>query len=232
MGARYRLVSIDLCPFVQRSVIALHEKGVPFELETVDLAEKPGWFSALSPRGKVPLLVIDDGEALFESAVINEYLDEVAGGPTLLPEEPLLRARSRMWIEFSSTTLLELWRASVAVDELAARQHGAVAAEQLRRLSAEVRGTYFLGSDPSLVDVAVAPALLRAQWMHQLAPELGLLPVGSSAQGYAARLLDRKSVKASISPGMKERFLAYLRGQRGPGREVSPGWFGRLAAGR
>ena len=74
------LVSFDLCPYVQRAAIALAEKGVPFERLDVDLSAKPAWFLALSPLGKTPVLSVD-GEALFESAVICDYLDE-----TLLPQ--------------------------------------------------------------------------------------------------------------------------------------------------
>ena len=63
------LISHDLCPYVQRAVIALTEKGVAFDKEYVDLANKPDWFKAMSPLGKVPLLKVGD-EVIFESAVI------------------------------------------------------------------------------------------------------------------------------------------------------------------
>jgi glutathione S-transferase len=72
---RLELVSHALCPYVQRAVIALTEKGIPFTRTVVDLADKPDWFTALSPLGKVPLLKVD-GAVLFESAVICDYLDE------------------------------------------------------------------------------------------------------------------------------------------------------------
>jgi len=60
-------VSHTLCPYVQRAVITLHEKQIPHEREYVDLAQKPAWFLALSPLGKVPLLLVGD-TGLFESA--------------------------------------------------------------------------------------------------------------------------------------------------------------------
>ncbi|MDH3236478.1 MAG: glutathione S-transferase N-terminal domain-containing protein, partial [Alphaproteobacteria bacterium] len=69
------LVSHHLCPYVQRAAIALAEKAVEFERIYIDLANKPDWFRALSPLGKVPVLKVDD-RALFESAVILEYLEE------------------------------------------------------------------------------------------------------------------------------------------------------------
>src|SRR6187455_154498 len=71
------LISHKLCPYVQRAVIALHEKGVPFERIDIDLANKPDWFLKISPLGKVPVLRVasDEGEvALFESNVICEYI--------------------------------------------------------------------------------------------------------------------------------------------------------------
>lgn len=93
-----KLVSFDLCPYVQRAAIVLAEKGVPFERITIDLADKPNWFIALSPLGKVPLLQVGD-TVLFESAPIVEYLDEVYS-PRLHPAAALDRARHRAWIEF------------------------------------------------------------------------------------------------------------------------------------
>ena len=52
------LVSHKLCPYVQRAVIALTEKGVPFRRVDVDLANKPDWFKAVSPLGKTPVLLV------------------------------------------------------------------------------------------------------------------------------------------------------------------------------
>ena len=70
MAAALKLISHKLCPYVQRAVIALNEKGVPFERIDIDLANKPDWFLKISPLGKVPVLLVAtaDGEAaLFES---------------------------------------------------------------------------------------------------------------------------------------------------------------------
>lgn len=67
-----KLVSFTTCPFVQRATLILLEKDVSFETEHISLANKPPWFLALSPRGKVPLLLVDGGVALFESQAICE----------------------------------------------------------------------------------------------------------------------------------------------------------------
>ena len=74
------LVSFKLCPFVQRSVITLKRKAAPYSIRYVDLADPPDWFLALSPARKVSLLVVDGTDVVFESAVINEFVDEVTPG--------------------------------------------------------------------------------------------------------------------------------------------------------
>src|SRR5215467_2696735 len=80
MAAPLKLISHKLCPYVQRAVIALTEKGVPFERIDIDLANKPDWFLKISPLGKTPVLVVGD-HAIFESAVILKYLEETQVEP-------------------------------------------------------------------------------------------------------------------------------------------------------
>ena len=109
-----KLVSFILCPYVQRAVIALREKGVAFELDYVDLDHPPPWFTQISPLGKVPLLRVD-GETVFESSVILDYLDEVYP-PRLHPENALKRARHKAWIEFGSELLRQQHTLAMAGD--------------------------------------------------------------------------------------------------------------------
>src|SRR4051812_8262376 len=104
---KLKLISHKLCPYVQRAVISLTEKGVPFERIHVDLSNKPDWFKAISPVGKTSVLLVGD-KAIFESAVILEYLEETQPNP-LHPGDPLARAEHRAWIEFGSAILNEIW---------------------------------------------------------------------------------------------------------------------------
>ena len=60
MAASLKLISHKLCPYVQRAVIALTEKGIPFERVDIDLADKPDWFLKISPLGKMPVLLVGD----------------------------------------------------------------------------------------------------------------------------------------------------------------------------
>jgi Glutathione S-transferase len=107
------LISFPLCPYVQRSIITLLHKQVGFTLTHIDLAHKPEWFLALSPMGKVPCLKIDEHTVLFESQVINEYLDETIA-PALHPADPLKRAQHRAWIAFGSEILNDQFQMMIA----------------------------------------------------------------------------------------------------------------------
>lgn len=117
MNADLTLVSIPLCPYVQRAAIVLAEKGVPFERRYVDLAERPDWFTTVSPLGKVPLLMVGD-DVLFESSPIVEYLEETEGS-TLHPLKPIDRARHRAWMEFGSAILADIWTVETTADQKA-----------------------------------------------------------------------------------------------------------------
>ena len=85
------------------------EKEIPFELTEVDLRNKPDWFLAVSPYGKVPVIV-DDGQTIYESAIINEYLDEKYISIPMMPEEPVERAKARIWMDYCTNKYLTLSR--------------------------------------------------------------------------------------------------------------------------
>ncbi|HRE19997.1 MAG TPA: glutathione S-transferase family protein [Rhabdaerophilum sp.] len=103
MPQHITLVSQVLCPYVQRIAIALAEKGVAHDRLTVDLANKPGWFLALSPLGRTPVLRVSEA-ALFESTAILEFLEETQPQP-LHPADPVERARHRAWMGFGTECL-------------------------------------------------------------------------------------------------------------------------------
>lgn len=233
----YKLVSFKLCPFVQRAVITLQEKGVPHELEYIDLAAKPDWFVALSPLGRVPLLVVDGKTALFESAVISEYLDETTPGRRLHPEDPLRRAHNRMWIEFVSSLLADQYRMQIAPDEAGARRELAALHEKLGRLDRELAarpepGDFWNGPAFSLVDAAVAPLLQRAGWTANAVPGFDPVEGHSRVRAWQAALLARESVQRSTVEDIVDLYLAFLRRPLANGQDshgVRPGFLGSRA---
>src|SRR5512142_1474674 len=105
MVHRLKLVSFDICPYVERSRIVLLEKGLPHELEFIDLANKPAWFLEISPMGRVPVLLVDD-RPVFESMVINELVNELQPEPPLFPQDPIGRAEGRGWIVFANDVIM------------------------------------------------------------------------------------------------------------------------------
>jgi glutathione S-transferase len=91
---KLEIISSKSCPFAQRSRMVLLEKGIDFDFTEIDLDNKPDWFLKVSPYSKVPV-IRHNGAVIWESAVINEYLDEVFPEPPLLPHDPVARASAQ-----------------------------------------------------------------------------------------------------------------------------------------
>ncbi|EYD76169.1 Glutathione S-transferase [Rubellimicrobium mesophilum DSM 19309] len=210
---RLELVSHALCPYVQRAVIALTEKGVPFTRTIVDLDSKPAWFTAISPLGKVPLLRVGDA-VLFESAVICDYLDETLE-PRLHPADPLERARHRAWIEFASTVLNDIWRLYTAADEAgfdARRTDLAARFDQIEAILGE--GPWFGGKSFSLVDAAFGP-VFRYFDVFDGFVDLGLFDGRPKVHAWRLGLAARASVQGAVAPDYPERLHAFVVRQGG-----------------
>ena len=183
-------------------------------------------FRSLSPLGKVPLLLVGEDTVLFESAPINEYLDEVTGSPRLQAEDPLTKARDRAWIEFTSALLGEHWRMYASADQAAALSAREALVRRLQILERDFGdGPLWRGSVMSLVDAAAAPLLQRIVWTDQIAPAHAMLDDLPKVAAWAKALLGRRSVQRSTVPDIRERFAAYVRRPRADG---PPGWLGSL----
>jgi glutathione S-transferase len=161
--ANIRLFSARACPFAHRTRLVLAHKRVEFELVEIDLQNKPAWFdSRVSGYGKVPALEHGDVR-IWESAVINEYIDEVFPEPKLLPSAPSKRAAARIWIDYANTRFAPAFgkflRAQASADQSTARTELADALAHIERGFAQssADGPFFLGASPSLVDFALYP---------------------------------------------------------------------------
>lgn len=199
------LISFEACPFVQRAAILLQEQGREFETKYIDLANKPDWFLAISPSGKVPVLNVDD-TPIFESAVILEYLDETATTGRLLPQDPIERAQQRMWISYISNIMAKAWRLQAANDESTARELVA----ELRGHFAELSGA--MGAGPlwggetfTMVDAAIAPILQRLTWAEKLEPSLEVFAGLELIETWRDTLLQRRTTTSSIVPDLEQR---------------------------
>lgn len=201
----YRLISFDICPFVQRAAIMLRAKGVDYDLEYIDLRDKPQWFLELSPLGKVPLLEVDGETILFESQVIAEYLDET-NAPSMHPDQPLARAKDRALIELVSNALGWTYGASTTADEDDAREKMGKVRGVLERLvtTRDDAGPFFHGDTLSIVDAAAAPLLQRANWADEIGG-FGLFDAVPDARAWLSALQEHPAVRASTVDDIRDR---------------------------
>jgi len=194
--APLKLVSHKLCPYVQRAVIALTEKGVAFDRIDVDLANKPDWFLKVSPLGKTPLLLVGD-TAIFESAVILEYLEETQARP-LHPADPLQRAEHRGWIEFGSAVLNDIAGLYSAADETAFNAKVSQLEARFARLETRVvAAPWFDGERFSLVDAVFAPVFRYFDLFDNIG-DFGILGGKPKLARWRNGLAARPSVRSAV----------------------------------
>jgi glutathione S-transferase len=202
MAHRLKLVSFDLCPYVERSRIVLLEKDVPHEVEFIDLANKPAWFLAISPMGRVPVLLVDD-RPIFESMIINELLEELHPRPPLFPGDAVAKAEARSWIVFANDVLFAGTLPAMTAlaggytGDALAKPLGAIR-DGLAKLEPQVAaagGPYFQGKAFTLVDAAYAPFFRRWREAERWGgAETRLLAGFPAVSAWAEALLSRPSV--------------------------------------
>ena len=176
-----KLYSYEACPYAQRTQIALLEKQLDYELIEVDLYDRPSWWADLSPYGKVPLL--KHGNAVvYESAIINEYLEDYFIDVPLLPADAFGRAKARIWMAYCDSHFMP------ACHKLIEDRHDDSQQSENRKKLSDVflfmergicelsDGPYWMGEQFTLVDVQYAPfferfrcyeTLWHAQWPRE-----------------------------------------------------------------
>jgi glutathione S-transferase len=196
MAVPLELISHKLCPYVQRAVIALSEKGVAFERIDVDLANKPDWFLAISPLGKTPVLQVG-AAAIFESAVILEYLEETQPKP-LHPADALARAEHRGWIEFGSAVLNDIAGFYAAPDEATFSAKTSQLEQRFARLETRVAAApWFDGESFSLVDAVFGPVFRYFDVFDDIA-DFGILAGKPKLKRWREALAARPSVRTAV----------------------------------
>jgi glutathione S-transferase len=207
-NTRLTLISHHLCPYVQRAVIALTEKSVPFDRIDIDLAAKPDWFLALSPLGKTPVLKV--GEVpVFESAVMLEYLEDTVR-PALHPADPLERAHHRGWIEFASTVLNGIGTLYSAPDASAFAKAAEALKARFGQLEAALGdGPWFAGRSFGLVDAAFGPVFRYFDLFDRIG-EFGILTGLPKVAAWRQALSQRPSVRKAVAPDYELRLLDFL----------------------
>ena len=209
MSNQLLLISHLLCPYVQRVAIVLAEKNIAFERRDVDLAHKPGWFLAISPLGKTPVLLAGE-QSLFESAAICEYLDETAL-PRLHPDSPIERAKHRAWMQFGSELLNAIAGLYSAPDDVGLLAKAGDVRNRLQQLEAVLTdGPYFSGARFCMVDAVFGP-VFRYFDVFESIGGLEFFATTPRVSQWRARLARRQSVISAVRPDYATLLHAFLR---------------------
>jgi len=197
------LYSGTTCPFSQRCRFVLFEKGMDFEIRDVDLYNKPEDISIMNPYGQVPILVERD-LILYESNIINEYIDERFPHPQLMPADPVMRARARLFLFNFERELF------VHVQMLERRDHQKDTGRLMEKARLQIRdrltqltpifmkNKYMLGDDFSMLDVAIAPLLWRLDHYGIEMPK-----TAAPLLRYAERIFSRPAYIEALTPSEK-----------------------------
>jgi RNA polymerase-associated protein len=192
------LYSGTTCPFSQRCRIVLYEKGMDFQITDVDLFNKPEDLAVMNPYNRVPVLVERD-LVLYESNIINEYIDDRFPHPQLMPADPVMRARARLFLYRFENELF------CHVDTLEKGSPKTVdKARQIIRDNLTViapvfaKQKYMLGEEFSMLDVAIAPLLWRLEHYGIELPRQAA-PLAK----YAERLFSRPAFIDAMTPSEK-----------------------------
>jgi len=198
-----KLYDFKSSPNCQRVKIVLAEKNLPYDIAPIDLRaheQKTPEYLKLNPYGKVPVLT-DDATVLYESLIINEYLDEKYPDPPLMPKDPAKRAKARILIDYGMAHFdapyqrlrMELMKDSKEQNQQVIAGAKAELKKLLQRLEDEIGDQDYLLGDFSLVDADLLPRFTRLEGF-------GVLPDGSFPRlgKYLERVKARPSVKALV----------------------------------
>lgn len=212
---KLELISFKLCPFVQRAVITLLEKNVDFDITYIDLSNPPAWFAEVSPLGKVPVLKVGD-EVLFESSVIQEYVDEITP-PSSHPADPLIKAKNRAWISFGGELMGMGGLHGLVMEKDPGKWRAIVDGMQdlLTKLEEVHSGAdYFNGAEFNLIDAAYAPVFSRLALMKDLCG-VDVLAKTPKLQAWQQNLINRVCVKDSVVTEFNDLYLGMVKNADG-----------------
>jgi len=203
-----KLISFTLCPYVQRARITLLEKKLEHTVEYIDLDMPPDWFFDVSPLEKVPVLLVD-GEAVFESMVICDFVDEISPS-SLYSDVPLVKAQQRAWIALGDSILSSVYDLMFASEETRFKQAKASIIDKLDLLEEGLDADpFYAGQQFGMVDVAYAP-LFRYLIGISSVFDIDFFADTPNLHAWAKACLDYPAVKDSVVDSYQAEFLVYI----------------------
>ena len=193
-----QLYSGTTCPFSHRCRFVLYEKGMDFQVIDVDLYNKPEDIAVMNPYNRLPVLVERD-LILYESNIINEYIDERFPHPQLMPADPVMRARARLMLFNMEVELFSQIDALESGKDKPMEQARQQVADRLVELAPVfTKTTHMLGDDFTMLDVAIAPLLWR---LDHYGIKLG--KTAAPLMKYAERIFSRPAFIEALTPSEK-----------------------------
>ena len=192
------LYSGTTCPFSQRCRIVLYEKGMDFQIIDVDILNKPEDLAAMNPYNKVPVLVERD-LILHEANIINEYIDERFPHPQLMPADPVMRGRTRLFLHRFEQELFSHIDAIENGNSKVADKARVTIRDNLSQIAPLfVKQKFMLGEEFSMLDVAIAPLLWRLDHYGIVLPKQAV-----ALLKYAERLFTRPAFIEALTASEK-----------------------------
>ena len=204
-----KLISFTICPYVQRAMIVLNEKNIPFDIEYIDLSAPPPEFYDISPLEKVPVLLVDE-KPLFESMVICDYIDEITSG-SLYPADSFEKAMNRSWLEFGNEILNITFNFLRETDPKKFNHLKETLIDRFEILEEEfTNGDYFNGKDFAMIDAVYAP-IFRYHQRIAMIKDYEIFEDAPNIKAWGDRLLARPSVVNSIPESYKEDIAKHFK---------------------
>jgi len=192
------LYSGNTCPFSQRCRIVLYEKGMDFQINDVDLYNKPEELAEMNPYNRVPVLKERD-LVLYESNIINEYIDDRFPHPQLMPADPVMRARARLFLfRFEQELFCHIETMEKGPTKMADKSRIIVRDSLTQIAPVFLKQKFMLGEEFSMLDVAIAPLLWRLEYYGIQLPKQA-----APLQKYAERMFSRPAFIEALTPSEK-----------------------------
>lgn len=203
-----KVISFKICPFVQRVTALLAAKNIPHQIEFINLRDKPQWFLDISPHGQVPVVIADNGAAIFESDAIAEYLEEAYPPlqPGIPPEE---KAAHRAWSYLAVKHYLVQCGAQRSPDANTLEERGGKLGIAFDRMESQLGDTpFFGGGDIGMVDISWLTLLHRAAIIEKRA---GYDFVGGrpKLKQWQKNLMQTGLAEKSVAADFEEAFAAF-----------------------
>ena len=192
------LYSGTTCPFSQRCRNVLYEKGMDFQIVDVDLHNKPEDLAVMNPYNQVPVLVERD-LMLYESNIINEYIDDRFPHPQLMPADPVMRARARLFLfRFEHELFTHVETLEKGNQRFVDKARVSIRDNLAQIAPVFTKQKYMLGDEFSMLDVAIMPLLWRLDYY-----DIQLPKQAAPIMKYAERLFSRPAFIDSLTASEK-----------------------------